>query len=99
MELTLSNSCLLSAGGHRLPPVMHPKPIGWVAARGRFERSIDIEHDGSGRPRLTVFTRCNFRPCFNPPASQSDAIANPRIKSAIVTQRKNRRSGRGGTVV
>src|ERR1043166_6057459 len=81
------------------PPFMHPEPIRRVTPHSPFKGAIHVQHDVLGRARQALVAGRNFLARFHAPLSEADTVANARVKSAIIAERENGRSSRGGAVV
>jgi hypothetical protein len=67
---------------------MDPKPVGRIPADCSFKRAVHVDHNGGGRPGLTILMGGNFRAAFDPPLGQPNTKTNAGMQRAIVTQRK-----------
>ena len=90
---------LRTAGFEWLPAVVHPEPVGRVAADGGFEGAVDVAHDGGGGAGPAILAGGDFGARFDAPAGQADAVADAGEQRAVVAQREDGGRGRGGAVV
>src|SRR5208283_4883326 len=77
-----------------LPPVMHPEPVGGVAAYGGLEGAVDVGHDLGHGPGLAVLVGGDFLVGLDAPAGEADAVADGHEEGAIVAQGED--GGGGG---
>src|ERR1035437_4226958 len=78
---------------------MHPEPVGRVAADGDLKCLVYVAHDGGGGTRPAILVGGDVGACFNPPAGQTNPVADAGDQSAMIAQREDRRGCRRGALV
>src|SRR6267378_6835125 len=83
----------------QFPPIMDPKPIGWITTHCFFKRSIHIDHDGFRRTCVTVFVSGNSATDFDRPPGKPNPKAKTCVEGSIISQGEDCRRGGSRTIM